>query len=180
MWLHGPGSGLRATQVTPAWLRGSPPPRGSTKRAGFPPCRCTKAARSPPVRHSAGGHLLLRVRTGRGGSLGPSDEPDLVAALRDAGVLVGGHDVGFSEHGVRGAQELPEEPDLPQNRLLGGYPVENPTGKGNNVSLQSHQMLFITPAMVSHPSAHRGATTSPGNVANIGVTWLSPGAAPSR
>lgn len=64
------------------------------------------------------------------GSLCPSDEPDLIAALRDAGVLVNGHDVGFPEHGVCGAQELPEETDLPQNRLLGGYPVENPTGKG--------------------------------------------------
>lgn len=60
------------------------------------------------------------------GSLCPSDEPDLIAALRDAGVLVNGHDVGFPEHGVCGAQELPEETDLPQNRLLGGYPVENP------------------------------------------------------
>lgn len=67
---------------------------------------------------------------GGGDSLGLADEPDLIAALRDAGVLVRSHDVGFPQHRVCGAQELPEETDLPQNCLLSGHPIENPAAKG--------------------------------------------------
>lgn len=65
-----------------------------------------------------------------GDSLGPADEPDLIAALRDAGIFVRSHDVGSLQHHVCGAQELPEETDLPQNCLLSGHPIENPAAKG--------------------------------------------------
>lgn len=66
----------------------------------------------------------------RGDSLCSADEPDLIAALRDAGIFISSHDVGFPEHSVCGAQELPEETDLSQNRLLSGHPIENPAAKG--------------------------------------------------
>jgi len=63
-------------------------------------------------------------------SLCSADEPDLVAALRDAGIFISSHDVGFPEHSVCGAQELPEETDLPQNGFLSGHPIENPAAEG--------------------------------------------------
>lgn len=66
----------------------------------------------------------------RGDSLCSADEPDLIAALTDAGIFIISHNVGFPEHSVCGAQELPEETDLSQNCVLGCHPIENPAAKG--------------------------------------------------
>lgn len=66
----------------------------------------------------------------RGDSLCSADEPDLIAALRDARIFISSHDVGFPKDSVCGAQELPEETDLSQNCLLSGHPIENPATKG--------------------------------------------------
>lgn len=104
-------------------------------------CRLGAPARCVAERWVRARGRLLQVRSelpslpgvaqsSSGASLCPADEPDLVAALRDAGVFIDCHDVGFLQHGIRGTQELPEESDLPQNGLLGGHPVEHPAAKG--------------------------------------------------
>ncbi len=55
-----------------------------------------------------------------------SDEPDLVSAPRNAGVLVHGHHVVVSVDFIRDAENLPQQADLSVHRLLIGCPEERP------------------------------------------------------
>ena len=64
-----------------------------------------------------GGGRGLRVR---------GQEPDLVAAPRRSGVVVHGHHVAPPVDTGAGAQQLQQQTDLTDNRLLRGRPEKNP------------------------------------------------------
>lgn len=55
-----------------------------------------------------------------------SDEPDLIPATDDAGVLVHGDHVGIAAELTGHAHNLPQQADLVTDRLLCGRPKEGP------------------------------------------------------
>lgn len=69
-----------------------------------------------------------------------SDEPDLVPAARNAGVLVHGHHVAVSAEFVDHAQNLPQEVDLTAHGLLRGRPKEGPDSQSESAtsSIRKH------------------------------------------
>lgn len=75
-----------------------------------------------------------------------SDEPDLVPAVDDAGVLEHGDHVGVRAELTGHAHNLPQQADLVADRLLRGRPKEGP----DNQSESSTSTTRTKPKSATH------------------------------
>lgn len=72
--------------------------------------------------------------------LAASDEPDLVSAVGDAGVLEHGDHVGVGAELTGHAHDLPQQAYLTSHRLLRGRPKEGPDSQSES-STSSHSPI---------------------------------------
>lgn len=78
-----------------------------------------------------------------------SDEPDLIPAADDAGVLVHGDRVGVAAELTGHAHNLPQQADLVTDRLLRGRPKEGPDHQSESSTSQTHIKGRQTPTFFS-------------------------------
>lgn len=91
-----------------------------------------------------------------------SDEPDLVPAVGNAGVLVHGDHVVVSAEVVGDAHYLPQLADLTTHRLLCGRPKEWPVKQSESItsSIHTDTQTDAPPCCVQGPSTHDYCSTT--------------------